>query len=135
MHTDRNSLSKRAIASVSALALLTVSIAPLSLPRSAAAAEAGPPISAGAAKPATQPPANANKPQAEAGEKPENLVTGIKKHAASVGMLLLLLAAAPGNLARNVDQAIQKADFGKKPGEAKAGDEKGSSPNVPGGPR
>lgn len=134
MHTHRYSWSKQAIASVSAMALLTATLAPLSVPFAAGAAEAGPPISAGAAKPATQPSVSTNKPQAD-GEKPENLVTGIKKHAASVGMLLLLLAAAPGNLARNVDQAIQKADFGKKPGDAKTDEQKGGPPNVAGGPR
>jgi hypothetical protein len=110
----RTHWSKQTIASVSALALLTASLTPWPVSRAALAAEAMPPVATGAAKPATKPPVAATNPQGEGGDKQEGgIVNGVRKQAASVGMLLLLLAAAPGNLARNVDQAIQKADFGK----------------------
>jgi hypothetical protein len=50
----------------------------------------------------------------------ESFPATVKKQVASVGMLLLLLAAAPGNVARKVDHAIQNTDFGKKQAADKA---------------
>ena len=62
--------------------------------------------------------------QAPAAEAEAAFPATVKKQVASVGMLLLLLAAAPGNVARKVDQAIQNTDFGKKPTADKSGADK-----------
>jgi hypothetical protein len=69
-------------------------------------ARTSPPKASVSSKPTEQPPAA----EAEAA-----FPATVKKQIASVGMLLLLLAAAPGNVARKVDHAIQNTDFGKKP--------------------